>query len=49
MYGKSDRCIGVDYDKCSDEEESECIGKDSTNYIYELIKDNSKDCINVPY
>ena len=42
MQGKSDRCIGVDYNPCVDSAETECIGKDKTNYIYQLIRENSK-------
>ena len=42
MQGKSDRCIGVDYKPCVDSAETECIGKDKTNYIYELVRENSK-------
>ena len=42
MQGKSERCIGVDYNHCVDSAETECIGKDHTNYIYQLVKENSK-------
>ena len=42
MQGKSDRCIGVDYKPCDDKVVTECIGKDRTNYIYQLVQNNSK-------
>ena len=42
MQGKSERCIGIDYNPCDDSAETECIGKDKTNYIYELVAENSK-------
>eukprot|EP00795_Rhopilema_esculentum_P017452 gene17452-9057_t len=41
MYGKSERCIGVDYDACDDSAETDCIGKDKTNYIYQLVAKNA--------
>ena len=39
MYGKSERCVGIDYKPCVDSAETECIGKYSTNYVYELGKE----------
>ena len=42
MQGKSENCIGVDYNPCVDSIESECIGKESTNYIYQLVELNRK-------
>ena len=39
MYGKSERCVGIDYKPCVDSAETECVGKYSTNYIYELGKE----------
>jgi len=41
MQGKSERCIGVDYNHCVDSADTECIGKDHTNYIYQLVKENT--------
>ena len=40
IQGVSGRCIGGDYGSCVDSAETECIGKDSTNYIYQLFKEN---------
>ncbi|XP_065057183.1 coadhesin-like [Rhopilema esculentum] len=49
MYGKSERCIGVDYDACDDSAETDCIGKDKTNYIYQLVAKNESKLIDGGY
>jgi len=45
IQGVSGRCIGGDYGSCVDSAETECIGKDSTNYIYQLFKENPTDAV----
>lgn len=35
-----DRCIGVDFQQCDDNDETECVGKQFTNYIYDLYGGN---------
>lgn len=41
MQGSSDRCIGIDYKSCDDKAVTECVGKDSTNYIYQLVSNGT--------
>ncbi len=45
MQGSSDRCIGPDFKACDDSAVTECIGKDATNYIYQLVKEESKSLL----
>lgn len=49
MMGTSDKCIGVDYQPCVKADETECIGKDATNYIYQLVKNTTKGVVDGGY
>eukprot|EP00794_Sanderia_malayensis_P000211 gene211-827_t len=49
MQGPSSYCLGVDYKPCVDKAETECVGQAATNYIYELVKNESKTVIDGGY
>ncbi|XP_057306646.1 coadhesin-like [Hydractinia symbiolongicarpus] len=41
--GKSEKCIGVDFRSCDDVAETECVGKQFTNYIYRLEEETKNE------
>lgn len=36
-YGKSPDCMGFQYKRCNDEDENECVGRGTKNYMYKIV------------
>ena len=43
--GISDSCIGVDFESCDDNSDTECVGQRLANYIYKIPDPNEPDSI----
>ena len=41
-YRKSPDCMGYEYKRCNDEDDKECVGGGSKNYVYKVVEGKEK-------